>query len=136
MTESYIGRGEATVESILQELFLLDAQTFSQYPLRYTIIDPDEFDILNDEVKKHTFDFKVQRYGKPSLIIEVNYKHGAKADQKWNNVFVPMIKEAGMIPVTIDDFSCKSLFKDEVHPITLGDWVDVLQALIDAKVEL
>lgn len=131
----YIGRAEATVEVILQLLFHHNCDVLSQYPLRGIIADLDKYTILDDEVKKHKFDFKVDRFH-DTLIIEVNYKHGAKADKKWNKVFTPMIKEAGMIPVTIDDFSCKSLFKDEYHPITLGDWVDVLQALIDAEVEL
>ncbi len=132
----FIGRGEETVESILQQLFHLNARTFSQYPIRGIVTELDEFGSLSDEVKKHKFDFYVRRDNKQSLIIEVNYKHGDKADKKWNNIFVPLIRRKDMIPVTIDDFSCESLFKDMYHPITLGDWRDVLQALIHAEVEL
>ena len=130
----FIGRGEPTTELILGHLFG-QANVISQYPLRGIIPDLEEYTILDDEVKKHKFDFKVDRFH-DTLIIEVNYKHGAKADKKWNKVFTPMIKRADMIPVVIEDNSCESLFKDEYHPFTLGDWVDVLQALIDAGVEL
>jgi len=86
--------------------------------------------------KKHKFDFYVERPNKKGLLVEVNYKHGNKSAQKWLDIFEPMITAQNMIPVVIDDFECKSLFKDESHPINLGDWLDVINALNTAGVEL
>jgi len=128
----FIGRAEPTVEIILGRLFG-NANVFSQVSFSKIKTEVDEY---SSEIQKHKFDFFVDRRFNPALIIEVNFKHGEKADRKWNDIFTPLIKKRGMIPVTIDDNECESLFKDKYHPITLGDWHDVINELIRAGVKL
>ncbi len=130
----YIGRGEPTTGLILGSLFG-HSNVISQFII-FELMRPGDTNFYDDEIKKHKFDFKVNRLNKADLIVEVNYKHGPKADKKWNDIFIPLIHQADMIPVVVEDNNCKSLFKDKLHPITLGDWLDVLNALKTAGVEL
>lgn len=134
MDNPYIGRGEKTVELILGRLFY-HSHVSSQF-LIYDLMTPEDTNFYDDEIKKHRFDFKVSRPYKADLIVEVNYKHKGKADQKWNDIFIPLIHQADMIPVVIEDSHCTSLFKDKSHPINLGDWRDVINELIRSGVEL
>ncbi len=109
----------------------------AQYPLKKLLIfNPDLYESYGTEVQKHKFDFYVQRYNGIPLMVEVDFKHGDKADKKWNNILNPLLEELCILGVQISDNECKNLFKDKYHPITLGDWVDVLQALIQARVKL
>jgi hypothetical protein len=130
----FIGRGESNVGKVLGTLFG-KMNIISQYHLKL-MCKPDDFEWYDPEVQKHKFDFYVGRYKKPSLIVEVNYEHGDKADRKWNNIFCPLIEEKGWIPVAIEQRECKHLFKDAKHKTDLDDWVEILQELKRNGVEL
>ena len=107
LSEQFIGRGEKEVEKILKQL-LPKARIIPQMSIAY-VIDRSEYDKLDQEFKNHNCDF-VMIIGSTRIVIEVNYKHGEKAAQKWSEIFAPLIKQAGNIPVTIEDYNCEVLF--------------------------
>ena len=110
LDNKFIGRAEPEVFKILQEIFP-NTLIVPQFPLR-KLIPYSWYNELDDEIKKHKFDFIV--YTKKLLVIEVNFKHGEKAAKKWRQIFAPMIKELknpGAIAVTINDYECLTLFK-------------------------
>lgn len=127
----FIGRAEPQVLKILQEIFP-DILIIPQYPIR-KLIPYSWYNGLNDETKKHKFDFIV--CAKDWLVVEVNYKHGEKAAKKWSNIFAPMIRELknpSAIPVTIDDYNCRTLFKhtkESTKKLRESDYQDVIDAL-------
>ncbi|MBI5697868.1 MAG: DUF2726 domain-containing protein [Thaumarchaeota archaeon] len=127
---SFIGRGENRVKHVLRCLFKDQAIVMSQVPIQ-NIINKEDFEILGSEYNQHKFDLVVVfTNGRPSIVVEVNYKHGAKSVQKWNDIFYPDIRNAGKIPLTIEDRECTSLFDTaEERPVTWGDFEDVIGAL-------
>ncbi len=132
MSESkFIGRSEVLVKQILSKLMKhIVIQT--QVPIEKLILK-DDFVILDQEIKNHKFDLVIYRSHEPSIVVEVNYKHGAKAADKWENIFVPLIKKAGMIPLPINDYECSTLFHQYTngeHRITWQDYIDVINAMV------
>ena len=98
---------------------------------------------MDQEIKNHKFDFVI--YRKTDIIVlEVNYKHGPKAAQKWVDIFIPLLKSSTkfghlkIIPITIDDYDCRSLFNlnsKKQHKITWDDYRDIIDALEKAGVK-
>lgn len=138
MSNQFIGRAEEEVFQILEEIYP-NVIIISQFPIR-KLIPYSLYNELNEEIKKHKFDFVV--FTEKWLIIEVNYKHGEKAARKWSNIFTPMIKELkdpGAIPVAINDYECLTLFKHTKTNHTKlrkTDYQDVLTALSIAGVSV
>jgi len=125
----FIGRGEKEVEKILQGLFPSGVVS-TQVPI-YRLIKEEDYDILDQEIKNHKFDLVVYM-GMNILVIEVNYKHGEKAAKKWSEIFVPLLRKAERIPVTIEDYNCEYLFSDATRlkkKKPWGSYIDVLREL-------
>jgi len=132
MTESkFIGRGEVLVKEILSKL--LDHIVIqTQVPIE-KLIHKEDFAILDQEIKNHKFDLVIYRAHEPSIVVEVNYKHGAKAADKWENIFVPLLVKVALIPLPINDYECSTLFHQYTngeHRITWQDYIDVINAMI------
>ena len=106
--EQFIGRGERLVKQLLENPFGV-RQVTSQVPIG-RLISFEDFQFFDDEIKKHKFDFVIYRNNGEIIAVEVNYKHGAKADSKSNNIFEPVLKKNGVSLLTIDDHSCRTLF--------------------------
>ena len=138
MDSQFIGRAEPEVLKILEQIFP-NILILSQWPIR-KLIPNSWYNELNEETKKHKFDFVV--CGSKWLVIEVNYKHGEKAAKKWRQIFAPMIKELSnpcAIPVTINDYECLSLFKHTKTNHTKlrkSDYQDIINALQTAGVRV
>ena len=135
----FIGRGENFTGKVLK-LFFPNAIIIPQYPMRQLIplgVAMSSGIDFDTEIWKHKFDFAViDAVNHIWLIVEVNYKHGDKSDRKWNNIFVPVIKQMKYIPVTIDDYECIRLFKSITnfeHCMEAID--DIYDALIRAGVK-
>ena len=134
-----IGCGEKLTELIISRLYK-DVEIRRQVPI-CDLIKKEDFVGYGKEFSKHkcdlammvkAFDGTVQ-----NLAIEVNYKHHEKAAQKWRRVFSPDITLAGSIPVTIDDYDCRSLFKKDSennHAVTWNDFRDIVNQLEKARV--
>lgn len=131
MDNQFIGRAEPEVLKILEEIYP-NVIILPQFPIR-KLIPNSWYNGLNEETKKHNFDFVV--FTEKWLVVEVNYKHGEKAARKWSNIFTPIIKELkepSAIPVSINDYECLSLFKHTKTNHTKlrkTDYQDVLTAL-------
>ena len=131
MNNPYIGRAEKEVREILEQIYP-NKLILPQFPIQ-KLIPTAWYNGLNEETKKHKFDFVV--CDRSWLVIEVNYRHGEKAAKKWKNIFVPLIrdlKEPTCIPVTIDDYNCRTLFKHTKNSdrrIQKTDYQDVLDNL-------
>ncbi len=137
MSESkYIGRAEMLTKGILFRLLkCIDIQ--EQVPIKKIISTP-EYNILDQEIKNHKFDLVVWRNPEKPIVVEVNYKHGPKADFKWNEIFVPLIKKSNIIPLPINDYECETLFKksvDGTHKITWQDYMDVMNCMVIVGIE-
>jgi len=131
----FVGRAEKEVKEILHEIYP-GILIVTQFPLR-KLISYSLYTTLNEEVQKHKFDLIV--YTPNRLIVEVNYKHGPKAAQKWRQIFEPMIEDLEAIPVTIDDYECDSIFRHEINstkPINKADYQDVINALKLSKISV
>jgi hypothetical protein len=124
---SFIGRGEAVVQKILEQ-FYPTAAIIPQYPVK-KLIPEIEWGLWNPEHLNHKFDFMVDKGHGYKYIIEVNYKHGAKADKKSHKIWQPFLNEQEIILVRIDDWECKSLFKKEHQKPTWDDYIDVINAM-------
>lgn len=132
----FIGRGERLVRSLLTNPFSIQ-DIFGQVPLENLIPRP-RWNLLDEEVQKHKFDFVAVRHNHKKLVIEVNYKHGEKSAKKWNNIFVPLLKEFGYDVLTVDDYNCDTLFsnlKRDIHP-SYSDLNDLINALKVGKIEI
>lgn len=109
----FIGRSEKLTERIIQRLFIR-TEVFRQVPIS-KLISNENFIEYGEEFSKHTCDLVMKVItlsGEThTLVIEVNYKHGPKAARKWSQTFAPDILANGNIPVTIDDYDCRDLFK-------------------------
>lgn len=133
---SFIGRGEILTRQLLTNPFGIKVIQ-PQVPIDW-LISKDELEFFGKEVRQHKFDFVLYREN-DTIAIEVNYKHGEKADRKSNDIFAPTLKKNGIALVTIDDFDCRSLFKsnsDGEHKITTDDLRDILDAFDKAEVKL
>lgn len=139
MINPFIGRAEPETKTILEEIYP-KYTILLQFPIK-KLIPNSWYNILDDEIKKHSFDIVVCR-PKSWLVIEVNYKHGEKAARKWRQIFAPMIKKMKnpyAVPVTIDDYECLTLFKHTKtnnKPLVKQDYQDVLTALKMAGVSV
>jgi len=133
-SDAFIGRGEERTVEILKKLFP-KASILQQVPIN-KIITKKQHSKLNEHYSKHKFDIVVRMLNR-KLIIEVNYNHGKIAEDKWRNVYLPLIEERGWTGVTIDDNECEYLFqlKDGVHTDTWQDYIDVINALQMAGVQ-
>lgn len=128
MTEQFVGRGENLAAVIIGRL--LNTVTISQNPLEYLICQ-EEFKTLDKEVQKHKFDLAAN-HDSQKLVIEINYKHKEKAARKWNDIFVPLLKKHNYVPVAINDYNCRNLFKQnkkKQHKLAWDDFRDVIDAL-------
>ena len=130
----FIGRGEERTVAILKHLFP-KSDILQQTPIQIVIRDED-YAKLGPEHNKHKFDILVLAHP-DDFVIEVNYKHGVMATQKWFNVYEPLLKKAHCLGVTIDDNECESLFQLDKgeHENTWQDWIDVIRALENAGVK-
>lgn len=124
----FIGKGEVEAIKIFKVLF---PKCFikQQVPIQ-ALIRPEEYNLLDQEIKNHKFDFTVQ-VGFNMLVVEINYKHGEKAAKKWSNIFTNVLINAGKIPVTIDDYNCEFLFKSEAakKKNPWGPYIDIIREL-------
>lgn len=132
MSESkFIGRGEVLVKQILSKL--LDHVVIqSQVPIEKLVLK-DDFAILDQEIKNHKFDLVIYRSHGPSIVVEVNYKHGEKAAAKWENIFVPLLVKVSLTPLPINDYECSALFNQNSkgeHRNTWQDYIDVIRAMV------
>ena len=124
----FIGRAEKQVKKILEEIYPFTL-IIPQYPIRKLIPNSD-YQRFDEEIQKHSFDMVV--FNPVKLIVEVNYKHGEKAARKWRTIFVPMINNLHLIPVTVDDYECDSIFRHDINstkPLNKADYQDVINAL-------
>lgn len=131
MSESkYIGRSEPLTKKILKKL--LDCEMIRpQVPIERVIL-PEDYAILDQEIKNHKFDFVVYRKHNKAVVVEVNYKHGAKASFKWDEIFVPLIVKSGKLALPINDYECEHLFHqfpDGTHKVTWTDFHDVMNCM-------
>lgn len=109
----------------------------SQVNIKGIILVAD-YELLDQEIKNHKFDLVVWRARDKAIVVEVNYKHGAKAYAKWADIFVPLIKKAGMIPLPINDYECEHLFfksVDGTHIVTWQDYMDIMNCMVIVGIE-
>lgn len=141
LNDQFIGRSEKEVKIILKKLINYEI-VLEQIPLK-RLINSSDFDLLNNETKQHKFDLVFIRKS-DALVIEVNYKHGSKAANKWVNIFVPYLEASKVLypkkikPVAINDWDCRSLFKhtkSDNKPILVTDVIDVCDALYSSGVK-
>jgi len=74
----------------------------------------------------------------PLLVVEVNYKHGEKAAEKWRNIFDPMLKRHGHETLLVHDYECDYLFKPQDYTKHISSWddvIDVCNALKTQKIK-
>jgi len=142
MSESkYIGRGEDLTEAILFKILQVIGIS-PQVNIKKIVLDED-YEILDQEIKNHNFDFVMSTVGtckRNGVVIEVNYKHKEKAARKWRQILVPMIKRAGYDYLTINHWDCRKrglfwLNTKKEHPaVTWDDIRDIIDALETAKI--
>ena len=128
--EQFIGRGERYARYLLTRLLPSRSRYAAQVNIK-RLISPEQFDLLDPIYQKHKFDFVFWMRG-CIIAIEVNYKHGEGAAKKWSNIFVPLLKEQNIIPMTIDDYNCRSLFSlnsNNEHVLSWDDFRDIIDAL-------
>ncbi len=142
MSESkYIGRAEVLTKKIL--LKIVECVGIQQQVNIKDIVLAEDYDILDQEVKNHNFDLVVRRTHRKDIVVEVNFKHGGKADYKWNEIFVPLIIKSGKLALPINDYECEHLFfksVDGTHAVTWQDYMDIMNCMtivgIDPDVSL
>lgn len=124
----FIGRGEERAVKILEKLFP-SYKVIQQMPIK-NLLNVDQYRELGEEYRQHKHDIVLAIPNYDYIIIEINYKHGKKANEKWE-VYKTHLEVAGHRTVTIEEEDCKSLFllKDGIHTNTWQDWIDVIQAL-------
>ena len=135
---NFIGRGEILAKKILYRLVPCLA-VMQQVNIKHIAL-PEDYELLDQEVKNHNFDLVIKRTEAPDIVVEINYKHGEKAARKWRTLFVPMIENAGLIAVAINDWECRphGLFwlnsKKQHLAVTWDDYKDVMDALQTAGI--
>lgn len=133
----YVGRGELLSKKILLKLLpCIGIQ--GQVNIKDVVL-PEDYIILDQEIKNHNFDWVVRRTNTPDIVVEVNYGHKEKAARKWRLIFVPMIKRAGLLYMTIDDYDCraKGLFyldSKKEHKLSWDDHRDIIDSLEKAEI--
>jgi hypothetical protein len=121
---SHIGRGERRAIKILKKKY---PKIEIQVPIT-KLIPKEMLADLGEEYLKHRFDI-VAHEEQTKLVFEVNYKHGVIAEKKWNNVYAPLLKKAKMIPLEINDYECRTLFRDDGDSLVAKDYVDMYNAI-------
>jgi len=135
--EQFIGRAEKLVKQLLQNPFGIKT-IMPQVPI-FTLISHEEYKFFDPEIRQHKFDFVIHLNNGQKIAVEVNYKHGAKADRKSNRIFEPVLKNNRIALLTIDDHSCRTLFKQNskgIHQTTTDDVRDILDAFDTAEITL
>lgn len=135
--EQFIGRGERLVKQLLENPFGIKLIK-SQVPIGH-LISFEDFQFFDDEIKQHKFDFVIYRNNGEIIAVEVNWKHGSKADFKSNRIFEPVLKKNDVTLLTIDDHSCRSLFKEDangLHKKSTNDVRDILDAFDAIEISL
>jgi hypothetical protein len=127
----YIGKGEDEVADMLAIIFGA-VNVFTQWPIE-KLIHKNDFDWLDPVYKKHKFDFYVKRPGRNDFVVEVNYKHGERAAEKYSDIFEPELKKVNIDFVNINDWDCKTLFKLRR---SFQDWVDFFNAFVSAEIKI
>ena len=137
----FTGRAEVQVEQILRGI--LDVEEIWDHPRFQTFLSKSDADRLKPSIVDHKFDLAVVRKN-DILVIEVNFKHGPIKYKQWSNTYVPYLEVSKeflpkkVIPVAINDWDCRSLFKherDSTDPIRITDVIDVCDALYAAGVK-
>jgi hypothetical protein len=130
----FIGRGELRAEEILLQIFS-NYSIETQVPIK-RLIDVDTWNQLGKGHSQHKCDIVVSS-PYTCMVIEVNYKHGKIANDKWK-VYKSALEKTGCKCVTIDDNECISLFEmnGKFHTDTWQDWIDVINSLEKAGVKV
>lgn len=91
---------------------------------------------LGSEYNKHKHDIVMKSPDGKFTVIEVNYKHGTIAKEKWQ-IYKTYLEQSGHKTVTIDDDECENILqlKDGKHTDSWGDFVDVINALDNSEVK-
>lgn len=130
---SFIGRGEVIASKILR--VLVPCVGIKQQVNIQDIALPEQFALLDQEIKNHNFDLMICRNSEPDIVVEINYKHKERAAQKYRQIFGPLVRDAGLEFLEINDWDCRKrgLFwlnsKREHLAITWTDYQDVIDAL-------
>lgn len=135
--EQFIGRAERLVKQLLQNPFGIK-MIMPQIPI-VTLISHEEYHFFDPEIRQHKFDFVIYLNNGKKIVVEVNYKHGAKADRKSNRIFEPVLKNNGIALLTIDDHSCRTLFNQNskgIHNTSTDDVRDILDAFDTSEITL
>jgi len=134
---NFVGRGEILARDILLKLF--DCEIAQQVNIK-KIIYPQDYDILDQEVKNHNFDLVMYpTHGRP-VVIEVNYKHKEKIAIKLRRIIIPLVRKRGFDYLEINDYDCRKrgvfwLNSNKEHCIhTWDDVRDIIDALETAKI--
>lgn len=129
----FVGRGEMRTIEILKKLFP-DHEISQQVSIK-DLINSHDFKQLGSEYNKHKHDIVLTDKEGKKTVIEVNYKHGKIAKEKWK-IYKKYLFASGVEAVTIDDDECESLFKlkNGVHTDIWQDYIDVIRAFIRAGV--
>lgn len=136
LTDDFVGRSEELSKRILGKLLNCE-YIQGQVPLE-KVIRKEDYDVLDQELKNHKFDFIIKRKKKKDIAVEVNFKHGDKAARKWSRIFIPLLEKADVIPLAINDYNCDYLFKEnskKEHKNSWGDFKDVMSELQEADIE-
>lgn len=119
-----IGRGEDQVYQTLQRFFP-EAKIERQFSLS-RILSTEEYQSLAPEYQKHKFDFAVFRKSARSILIEVNYKHGKIAREKWQ-IYKFLGEQYNFDTLTIEDYECPQIFSNT--PLSWLHFVEVALTL-------
>ena len=118
---SFEGRGERRVKHILERIF--ETVAISQAPIKH-LISNQQYDQMSEVYQKRKYDLYLPT---KKLIVEVNYKHTNKAQQK-EGIHAAHLKEEGINLIPIQDWNCPRLFRDS-HLPSWDDWIEVIQEL-------
>ena len=133
MSEQFIGKGEKLVYKILDNPWGIEGVRPQVNISR--VLPKDEFDLLDEEIQKHNFDFLCIRRNLKHIIVEVNYKHKEKAAQKARQIFKPLLEKYEYDYLTIDDYDCESIFKPHSKP-TYKDIIDMTNQFKKAGIKI
>ena len=131
--EQFIGRGEKLVKKILDNPWGITGVNTQVNITK--LIPADALKDCDQEILNHNFDLLAIRRNLRHIVIEVNYKHGEKAAQKWRTIFVPLLKQFQYDYMTIDDYDCLNIFKEHNKP-TYDDIIDMVNAFKKAKIKI
>lgn len=130
MTQDYIGRAEVRVKYLLEKIF--DTIVFTQRPM-HEILGREYLENhapeMSEEFKRHKVDLWIPT---KMLAVEVNFKHGDKANKKEDN-FRRHLEATGHNLFTLDEKECPALF-EEPHTNTWQDWQEIIQQLYWQKI--